>query len=61
MEPRSRRVMVSLTRGEKQTLARLAEYEGLSLAGALRHIILEAARQRRLWPPRATEKAQEEL
>jgi hypothetical protein len=43
------RLVISLTENERETLIRMADYEGdLSLAATLRHILVEAARQRNL-------------
>ena len=43
------RLVISLTEKEKETLINMADYEGgLSLAATLRHILVEAARQRNL-------------
>lgn len=49
MEPRVERITISMTPSEKAVLKRLAEHEGrLSLTATVRHIVLEAARNRNL-------------
>lgn len=51
MNARTKRIVVSLTPREKKTLINLAEFEGrLSLAATIRHLLLEAARERGLYP-----------
>ena len=49
MEPRTKRVVISVTPTEKKLLSNLAEYEGrLSLTATIRHILMEAVRMRGL-------------
>lgn len=49
MEPRNKRLTISLTPFEKKLLKQVAIYEGrLSLTATIRHLILDAARKRLL-------------
>lgn len=49
--PRTARLPVVMTAYERQVLARLAEYEGLSAAAVIRGLIRREARRLGLWPP----------
>ena len=49
METGMKRITVSMTSSEKELLSQIADYEGrLSLTATIRHIILEAGRDRNL-------------
>ena len=56
MLERTQRLLISLTPNEKEILDQLAEFEGgLSLTATVRHLLLQAARERGLVPAGDTE------
>lgn len=49
MDVKTKKITVSMTDTEKSVLVKLAEYEGrLSLNATIRHLIIDAARARKL-------------
>jgi electron transfer flavoprotein alpha/beta subunit len=49
---RNQRLPVVMSVRERQALARLADFEGLSAAAVVRQLIRRAARECGLWPPK---------